>query len=87
MPISKLMKVLLLPSRIVELISLTPLIARTAASTRRVIWISSSGGAAPGWLIVIVAAGALMSGFWFTSIRMKASSAHGEQEREQDERE
>jgi hypothetical protein len=47
-PISKLMKVLLLPSRIVELISLTPLIARTAASTRRVIWISSSGGAAPG---------------------------------------
>ena len=68
------------------MISLTPLIPRTAASTRRVIWISSSGGAAPGWLIETVAAGELMSGLRFTSIRMNAIRPMASKEDEQDER-
>src|ERR1044072_6541777 len=73
-PISKFTNVLLLPSRMLELISVTPLIPRTAASTRRVIWISSSGGAAPGWLIETVAAGDVKSGWRFASIRLNAMS-------------
>jgi hypothetical protein len=63
--------VLLLPSRTVDWISSTPLMPRMAASTRCVTCVSSSEGAAPGIEIVTSAAGKLMSGLLFTSIRMK----------------
>ena len=62
------------PSRAVELISSTPLIPRTAASTRWVTWVSSSDGAAPGWTTVTAAAGKLMSGLLLTSMRRKLTS-------------
>ena len=53
------------------MISSTPLMPLTAASTRCVTWDSSSVGAAPGWATEIVTKGKLRSGFWLTSIRRK----------------
>ncbi len=61
-PISNSTKVLEEPSLAVELMFLTPLIERTAASIRWVIWFSISVGAAPGWDMVICTAGKSMSG-------------------------
>jgi len=58
------------PSLTVERISSTPSRLRTDASTRWVTWFSSSLGAAPGWLMTTTTPGNVISGFWFTSIRM-----------------
>ena len=59
------------PSCTVECSSSTPCTLRAAASTRLVTCVSSSLGAAPGWLIETNATGKSMSGFWFTSSRIK----------------
>src|SRR3546814_4744422 len=54
-----------------EDISSTPLTPRIAASTRCVTCVSSSVGAAPGWTTTTCTAGNSMSGWSFTSIRLK----------------
>ena len=54
-----------------ELISSMPWIERTAASTRCVIWLSISVGAAPGCEIAIQTTGNSMSGSFWTCMRMK----------------
>src|SRR3546814_16454690 len=59
-----------LPSVTVEVMSFTLPMEATAASTRCVIWVSISVGAAPGWEMVTFAAGKLTSGIWFTSMLM-----------------
>ncbi len=62
------------PSCTVERSSSTPWTLRAAASTRLVTCVSSSLGAAPGWLIATYATGKSMSGFWLTSSRPKLIS-------------
>ena len=57
-----------------DVISSTPRTPRTAASTRWVICVSSSLGAAPGCEMVTLTNGKLTSGLLFTSIRMKLTS-------------
>ena len=73
-PIENWMKVSEDPSDTVELISSMPLRLRTAASTRWVTWVSSSVGAAPGWVIWTIAAGNSISGSFCTSMRAKATT-------------
>ena len=72
-PISNSTVVFELPSLAEEEIELTPLIERTADSTRWVIWFSISVGAAPGCEILIFTAGNSTSGWLTTSIRAKLS--------------
>ena len=60
-----------LPSLAVDPIALTPLIDRTAASTRCVIWVSISVGAAPGCAICTITTGNSISGCCWISMRMK----------------
>jgi hypothetical protein len=57
-----------------EDIASTPLIPRSAASTRCATCVSSSIGAAPGCDTMTSAPGKLTSGLLFTSMRMKLSS-------------
>ena len=49
----------------------TPLIERIAASTRWVIWVSISVGAAPGCVTLMMTIGNSTSGCCCTSMRMK----------------
>jgi hypothetical protein len=70
-PISNSTKVKDEPSRAVDCSELTPLIERSALSTRWVIWFSISVGEAPGWTMVTVTAGKSISGLLVTSICMK----------------
>src|SRR3990167_2547586 len=73
-PIVNWAKVLLPPSEAVDWISSTPLIERIAASTFWVIWVSISGGAAPGCEMLTLTAGKSMSGLPFTSNRLNATT-------------
>ena len=73
-PISNSTKVCELPSLAVDWIEFTPLIERSALSTRWVIWFSISVGAAPGWEILTITAGNSTSGLLVTSMRMKLTS-------------
>ena len=59
------------PSVTLESISSIPCKLRSAASTRCVTWVSSSVGAAPGWLIWTMTTGKSMSGWLLTSSRRK----------------
>ena len=72
-PMANCTNVLELPSRTDELISSMPLTLRTAASTFWVTCVSSSLGAAPGWVMLIWAAGKSMSGLSLTLMLEKES--------------
>ena len=71
MPISNSTKVAELPSRAVDCSELTPLIERSALSTRWVIWFSISVGDAPGWEMMTCTAGKSTSGLSVTSMKRK----------------
>jgi len=73
-PMANCTMVLERPSETIELISSMPLMPRTAASTRCVTCVSSSVGAAPGWLTTTCAAGKVTSGLSLISIVMKLST-------------
>src|SRR5690606_25604114 len=68
-PISNSTCVWLLPSLAVELIEDTPLIVRTAASTRWLNGFAISVGAALGWVIATITMGSSISGCSCTSMR------------------
>ena len=76
-PMANCTMVRLLPSETVLFTSSTPVMLRTAASTRCVTWFSSSSGAAPGCATMIIAPGNSISGWLLMSIarneRMPAS--------------
>ena len=63
-----------LPSVAVDWIESTPLIERSALSTRWVIWFSISVGEAPGWAMATITAGNSTSGLFVTSIRRKLTT-------------